>query len=88
MARGQFPGPLLRLVEGRRVTVDVHNDTDTPELVHWHGQTISSDVDGTSEEGTPFVPARGTRRISKSNPGAYDREVFLVFGFMALFNYS
>ncbi len=112
---GQFPGPLVRLVEGQRVTVDVHNDTDTPELVHWHGQMIPSDVDGASEEGTPFVPARGTRRISfvpkpsgfrfyhthvpagsdlargtytgqagpvyiepKNNPGAYDREVFLV----------
>src|SRR5689334_16913615 len=34
---GQFPGPLLRLTEGRPVTVDVHNDTDTPELLHWHG---------------------------------------------------
>ena len=61
---GQFPGPLLRLVEGQRVTVEVHNDTDTPELVHWHGQMIPSDVDGGSEEGSPFVPARGMRRIS------------------------
>jgi FtsP/CotA-like multicopper oxidase with cupredoxin domain len=28
---GQFPGPLLRLKEGQRVTVDVHNETDVPE---------------------------------------------------------
>ena len=112
---GQFPGPLLRFKEGQRVVVDVHNDTDTPELVHWHGQMIPSDVDGAAEEGTPFVPARGARRISfvprpsgfrfyhthvvaggdlnrgtytgqagpvyiepQHNPGAYDREVFLV----------
>jgi FtsP/CotA-like multicopper oxidase with cupredoxin domain len=112
---GQFPGPLLRLKEGQRVVVDVHNDTDTPELVHWHGQMIPSDVDGAAEEGSPFVPAHGMRRISfvprpagfrfyhthvvagadlnrgtysgqagpvyiepKDNPGAYDREVFLV----------
>jgi FtsP/CotA-like multicopper oxidase with cupredoxin domain len=61
---GQFPGPLLRLKEGRRVTVDIVNDTDTPELVHWHGQMIPSDVDGAFEEGTPFVPPHGTRRIS------------------------
>ena len=76
---------------------------------------IPSDVDGAAEEGTPFVPAHGMRRISfvpkpsgfrfyhthvvagsdlnrgtytgqagpvyiepKNNPGAYDREVFLV----------
>src|SRR5215475_51727 len=60
----QFPGPLLRLKEGQQVIVDVHNDTDTPELVHWHGQMIPSDVDGAAEEGTPFVPAHGMRRIS------------------------
>jgi FtsP/CotA-like multicopper oxidase with cupredoxin domain len=60
----QFPGPLLRFREGQRVVVDIHNDTDTPELVHWHGQMIPSDVDGAVEEGTPFVPAHGMRRIS------------------------
>lgn len=112
---GRFPGPLLRFKEGRRVVVDIHNDTDTPELVHWHGQTIPSEVDGSAEEGSPFVPPHGTRRIAftprpsgfrfyhthvvagadlnrgtytaqagpvyiepRSNPGAYDREVFLV----------
>jgi FtsP/CotA-like multicopper oxidase with cupredoxin domain len=112
---GQFPGPLLRLTEGRRVTVDIHNDTDTPELVHWHGQTIPSDIDGAAEEGSPFVPPHAMRRIAfepkpagfrfyhthvaaggdlnrgtytglagpvyiepKRDPGAYDRELFLV----------
>lgn len=112
---GQFPGPLLRFKEGRRVIVDLYNDTDTPELVHWHGQMIPSDVDGAAEEGTPFVPAHGMRRVAfvprpagfrfyhthivaggelsrgtytgqagpvyiepLHNPGAYDREVFLV----------
>jgi len=111
----QFPGPLLRFKEGQRTVVDIHNDTDTPELVHWHGQMLPSDVDGASEEGSPFVPAHGMRRISflpkpsgfrfyhthvvaggdlnrgtytgqagpvyiepKDNPGAYDREIFLV----------
>src|SRR5579872_3232730 len=32
---GTAPGPVLRMREGKRVTVDVHNETDTPELVHW-----------------------------------------------------
>ena len=112
---GQFPGPLLRFREGQRVVVDVHNDTETPELVHWHGQIIPTDVDGAAEEGTPYVPPHGMRRIAfvpkpagfrfyhthvvaggdlnrgtytgqvgpvyvepKNEPGAYDREVFLV----------
>jgi FtsP/CotA-like multicopper oxidase with cupredoxin domain len=112
---GQFPGPLLRLKEGQRVTVDIHNDTDTPEQLHWHGQFAGTDVDGAAEEGTPFIPVHGSRRISfvpkpaghrfyhthvraganlsagqysgqvgpvyiepASNPGNYDREVFLT----------
>src|SRR5579864_3486427 len=61
---GQFPGPLLRLKEGERVTIDVRNDTDTPEQLHWHGQFVSTDVDGAAEEGTPFIPPHGSRKIS------------------------
>jgi len=112
---GQFPGPLLRFKQNQPVDIDVHNDTDSPELLHWHGQTIASDVDGAAEEGSPFIPPHGMRRVSftprpaglrfyhshaaagadlnrgtytgqtgavyiepKDNPGAYDREVFLV----------
>ncbi len=112
---GQFPGPLLRLAEGKRIVVDIHNDTDTPEQLHWHGQLVPVDVDGAAEEGTPYIPAHGMRRISfepkpagfrfyhshvvpknnlsrgtyggqagpvyiepARNPGAYDREIFLV----------
>jgi len=61
---GQFPGPLLRLKEGQRVNIALHNDTDTPELVHWHGQKVASDVDGAAEEGTPFIVPHGMRQIS------------------------
>ena len=60
----QFPGPLLRFKEGQRVVVDLVNETDTPEQLHWHGQLVPADVDGASEEGTPYIPAHGTRRIS------------------------
>ncbi|HEV2387787.1 MAG TPA: multicopper oxidase domain-containing protein [Candidatus Acidoferrales bacterium] len=112
---GQFPGPLLRFKEGRRPVVDVYNDTDTPEQIHWHGQHVPAAVDGAAEEGTPFIPPHGMRRIAfvpkpagfrfyhthnraganlagglysgqagpvyiepRSEPGHYDREVFLV----------
>ncbi|MER6072341.1 multicopper oxidase domain-containing protein [Streptomyces sp. NPDC001817] len=61
---GRFPGPLLRFTEGRPVVVDVHNDTGTPELLHWHGQRVPADVDGAAEEGTPYIPAHGMRRLS------------------------
>jgi FtsP/CotA-like multicopper oxidase with cupredoxin domain len=55
---------LLRFKEGHAVTVEVQNDTDTPEQLHWHGQMVSPDVDGAAEERTPFIPARGMRRIA------------------------
>jgi FtsP/CotA-like multicopper oxidase with cupredoxin domain len=60
---GSAPGPLLRMREGKPVTVDVINDTDTPELVHWHGMLIPPDVDGTEEEGSPPVLPHGRRRF-------------------------
>jgi FtsP/CotA-like multicopper oxidase with cupredoxin domain len=60
---GQFPGPLLRFKENQQVAVDVYNDTDTPEQLHWHGQKVPSDIDGAFEEGTPFIPAHGKRRV-------------------------
>ena len=61
---GQFPGPLLRFKEGQPVTIDINNQTDTPEQLHWHGQFLSTDVDGAAEVGTPFIPAHGSRRIT------------------------
>jgi len=61
---GQFPGPLLRFKEEQQAVVDVYNDTDAPEQLHWHGQFLPTDVDGSAEEGTPFIPAHGTRRIT------------------------
>ena len=61
---GQFPGPLLRFKEGQPVTIEIHNETDTPEQLHWHGQVVPTDVDGAAEEGTPFIPAHGMRRIT------------------------
>src|SRR6202789_3423672 len=58
----KIPGPLLRVREGQRVGIEVVNDTDVPEYVHWHGLFVPSDVDGAEEEGTPPVPPHGRRR--------------------------
>ena len=59
---GQVPGPLLRVREGRPLIVDVWNDTEDEEFVHWHGLFVPSDVDGAREEGTPPVLPRGGQR--------------------------
>jgi FtsP/CotA-like multicopper oxidase with cupredoxin domain len=60
----QFPGPLLRLQEGKPVTVEIRNNTDNPEQLHWHGQALPANVDGAAEEGTPYVPPRSVRRVT------------------------
>ena len=59
---GSSPGPLIRLREGVPVTVDLFNETDTPELVHWHGQIIPASVDGAAEQKSLVVPAHGKLR--------------------------
>jgi FtsP/CotA-like multicopper oxidase with cupredoxin domain len=61
---GSVPGPVLRVREGQPVTVDVYNETPAPELVHWHGLFVPSEVDGAAEEGTPMVPPHGSRRYA------------------------
>jgi FtsP/CotA-like multicopper oxidase with cupredoxin domain len=52
---GAVPGPIIRLREGQQTTIKVINDTDVPELVHWHGLFVPPEVDGAMEEGTPMV---------------------------------
>jgi FtsP/CotA-like multicopper oxidase with cupredoxin domain len=60
---GQTPGPLLRMTEGKQVSIDVVNETRNPEMVHWHGFHIPPEVDGAHEEGTPMVQSRDRRRF-------------------------
>jgi FtsP/CotA-like multicopper oxidase with cupredoxin domain len=59
---GAVTPPPIRLREGVPVTVDLFNDTDTAELVHWHGQLIPAEVDGAEEEKSLVVPAHGQLR--------------------------
>jgi FtsP/CotA-like multicopper oxidase with cupredoxin domain len=61
---GRVPGPLVRWPEGKPITIDVVNNTDVPEIVHWHGLWIPSDEDGAIEEGSPMIVAGGHRRYS------------------------
>ncbi len=61
---GSSPGPILRLQEGKPVTIEVQNETSDQEFVHWHGLFVPSNVDGVADEGTPAVPAHGKQRYS------------------------
>jgi FtsP/CotA-like multicopper oxidase with cupredoxin domain len=61
---GSVPGPLLRMKEGRPVTIDVRNRSPHAEVVHWHGLFLPSQVDGAMEEGTPMIPSGGRARYT------------------------
>jgi FtsP/CotA-like multicopper oxidase with cupredoxin domain len=63
---GVVPGPALRLREGRQVTVDIRNDTDIDDIIHWHGLFVPAAADGAMEEGSPMVRVGETRRYSFS----------------------
>jgi FtsP/CotA-like multicopper oxidase with cupredoxin domain len=54
---GTVPGPVLRLREGRPITINVINDAGYDDIVHWHGLYIPSRQDGATEEGSPIIPA-------------------------------
>ncbi len=60
----QIPGPLLRVTEGKPVTMEIVNRLDRAEIVHWHGQWIPVDVDGAMEEGSPMIAPGGRTRIT------------------------
>src|SRR5262249_22361049 len=59
---GMVPGPVLRFREGRPVTIDIRNDTDIDDIVHWHGLYVPASADGAMEEGSPMVQRGSTRR--------------------------
>lgn len=59
---GGFPGPVMRMREGQPVAIDVYNDSNIPELAHWHGLWIPPEVDGAAEEGTPMLPPHAHQR--------------------------
>jgi FtsP/CotA-like multicopper oxidase with cupredoxin domain len=60
----QIPGPVLRLTQGRPVTINVMNRTTRPEIVHWHGLGLPPQVDGAMEEGTPMISPGATTRFA------------------------
>jgi len=43
---GTVPGPLLRMHEGREVTIALTNRLDEVTAAHWHGLKVPNDMDG------------------------------------------
>jgi FtsP/CotA-like multicopper oxidase with cupredoxin domain len=69
---GSIPGPTLRVREGSQIGVNVTNDGDLADTVHWHGLRLDNRYDGTHETQAP-IPVGGSfsYRVSFPDPGLY-----------------
>jgi FtsP/CotA-like multicopper oxidase with cupredoxin domain len=54
-----IPGPLLRVQQGTEVTVEVTNNADLEQTVHWHGLRLENRFDGVPYETQKPIPVGG-----------------------------
>src|SRR3990167_6968448 len=57
---GTVPGPLIRLKEGQRVRLRVHNTLDEDSSIHWHGLLVPFEMDGVPGVSFPGLMPRST----------------------------
>ena len=48
-----YPGPLIELFEGQRVSIDFLNALDIDSTIHWHGLAVPADQDGSPMDPVP-----------------------------------
>jgi FtsP/CotA-like multicopper oxidase with cupredoxin domain len=69
---GSIPGPTLKVRQGSEIEVDVVNDGDLEQTVHWHGLRLDNRSDGTHETQAPIpVGGRFSCRVTFPDPGVY-----------------
>jgi FtsP/CotA-like multicopper oxidase with cupredoxin domain len=57
------PGPEIRVRQGARLRVDVHNRLDVETTVHWHGIRLPNAMDGVPHLTQPPIAANGGRFV-------------------------
>jgi CopA family copper-resistance protein len=55
---GTAPAPLLRLREGQKLRLHVHNDLDVDSSLHWHGLLLPAQFDGVPGVSFPGILPR------------------------------
>ncbi len=60
---GTVPGPLVRLKEGQKTLLNVHNMLDTDSSVHWHGILLPFQFDGVPGISFPGIKPGATFQI-------------------------
>jgi FtsP/CotA-like multicopper oxidase with cupredoxin domain len=69
---GSIPGPTLKVPEGAEIEVEIENQGDLADTVHWHGLRLENRYDGTHETQRPLEPGDTfTARVRFPDPGAY-----------------
>ncbi|HVY72758.1 MAG TPA: multicopper oxidase family protein [Candidatus Paceibacterota bacterium] len=53
---GSIPGPVIKVPQGARVTINFKNDTDMPTLLHSHGVRMDNQFDGSQTSQDPIPP--------------------------------
>ena len=64
----QVPGPQIRVKEGDRVRIVLHNELPESTVIHFHGLELPNDMDG-----VPFItqpPVKPGQRVSKKREPA------------------
>jgi suppressor of ftsI len=67
-----FPGPLIELREGQRVTIDFANRLGLESTIHWHGLAVPPDQDGSPMD--PVAPGADrlyTFEVPTGSAGTY-----------------
>src|ERR687897_1285669 len=69
---GSIPGPTLKVRQGSEIEVEVLNEGDLEQTVHWHGLRLENRYDGTHETQTPIpVGGRYSALVAFRDPGVY-----------------
>jgi FtsP/CotA-like multicopper oxidase with cupredoxin domain len=66
---GSIPGPTLRVRQASTITVNVTNEGDLANTVHWHGLRLDNRYDGTHETQAP-IPVGGSFAYELTFPDA------------------
>jgi len=70
---GSIPGPVLRVMQGSQIAVEVTNDTGIDTTVHWHGLRLENRFDGVPHQTqAPIRPGGSyTHRLTFPDAGLY-----------------
>ena len=70
---GSIPGPTLRVREGSEIAVEVANEAELDQTVHWHGLRLENQFDGVPHDTQAPIPPGGryTHRLRFPDPGIY-----------------